>query len=172
MAVNFDNVVGLGTLEDGGYAGRLLGLALAHLEASRDNSQLSDENVGEVYAATINGAMNQAVQFELNKEAKDKQLEILEQQRLAEYIKNGSGNPANSIYQANIDNVLAKTTAMNEQVVDNRKIKALDSLSETYGTFGAGGLDLTSDMWGTYFGIVATLSGQTAPTNTGASKVT
>ncbi len=54
--------------------------------------------------------------------------------------------------------VAAQKTAMEEQVVDNRKIKALDSLADTYGTFGAGGLTVSSDMWEVYFSIVDELA--------------
>ena len=53
----------------------------------------------------------------------------------------------------------------------NNKIKALDALSDTYGTFGAGGLTLSSDMWTTYFSIVSNLAGVTPPTSTSVSKV-
>ena len=82
-----------------------------------------------------------------------------------------------STYQSNKANnealyVAAQQTAMEEQVIDNRKIKALDSLADTYGTFGAGGLDLTANMWSTYFGVVVDLAGGTPPQNTGATRVT
>jgi len=80
-------------------------------------------------------------------------------------------------YQANKANseslyVNAQTTALQEQVVDNRKIKALNSMADTYGTFGAGGLTLSSDMWSAYFEIVSDLSTATTPVSTTVTKVT
>jgi hypothetical protein len=75
--------------------------------------------------------------------------------------------------------VAADTDYVQEQEVQlinsvnyNNQIKALDSLADTYGTFGAGGLTLSPDMWSTYFGIVEDLSGQLAPTSTTVTKVT
>jgi len=53
----------------------------------------------------------------------------------------------------------------------NNKIKALDSLADTYGTFGAGGLTFNKDMWEVYYGIVADLSGSDVPTSYTVSKV-
>jgi hypothetical protein len=62
--------------------------------------------------------------------------------------------------------VEATTTAMQEQVIDNRKIKALDSMADTYGTFGAGGLTLSTGMWSKYFEVVSALAGGASPTDT------
>ena len=63
-----------------------------------------------------------------------------------------------------------KTQLVNS-VSYNNKIKALDSLANTYGTFGAGGLTMSSDMWTTYFSIVNDLAGASAPSSTTVSKV-
>ena len=65
---NWIDVVGASTLEDGGYVGDLLDIALAHLGKSRDAGQLTDELAGEVYASTINAAMVQAITFALKKD--------------------------------------------------------------------------------------------------------
>lgn len=69
------------------------------------------------------------------------------------------------------DYVNSQREALEQQVIDNRKIKALDSLAQTYGTFGAGGLTLSSSMWSTYFNIAADLSGATVPSTTTVTKV-
>ena len=66
MAVNFDNVVGTGTILDGGYAGRLIALTLLHLGEARDSGQITDGMVGEVYATTLSSSISQAIQFELS----------------------------------------------------------------------------------------------------------
>lgn len=54
----------------------------------------------------------------------------------------------------------------------NNKIKAVNALGQTYGTFGAGGLTVSSDMWNVYFGIVSDLSTASLPTDTDVTKVT
>ena len=53
--------------------------------------------------------------------------------------------------------VVAQKEALYISLKDNTMIKALDSLGDTFGTFGAGGITLSSDMWNTYFSIVAQL---------------
>jgi len=63
-------------------------------------------------------------------------------------------------------------TQLINSVEFNNKIKSLDSLADTYGTFGAGGLTMSSDMWGTYFSIVNDLSTASVPTSTTVTKVT
>ena len=84
--------------------------------------------------------------YRFNKELEqlDKQLELMGHQ-----VDKAEGDAAY---------VAAQKTALEEQVVDNRKIKALDSLADTYGTFGAGGLTVSSDMWEVYFEIVDDLA--------------
>ena len=74
MAVSWSNVVGAKTLVDGGYAGDLLELTLVHLQEARDNNQLTEALVGEVYASTIATALNAAINFELQKEIAAEQL--------------------------------------------------------------------------------------------------
>ena len=79
-------------------------------------------------------------------------------------------NQANKII-SDKELVDAQKNGITQQVIDNRKIKVLNSLSSTYGTFGAGGLTMSSDMWKTYFDIASNLSGVSAPSSTTVSKV-
>jgi len=67
--------------------------------------------------------------------------------------------------------VEAQEDAITQQVIDNRKIKVFDTLGETYGTVGAGGLTVSSEMWTTFFALGADLSDFTAPTTTTVTKV-
>jgi len=67
--------------------------------------------------------------------------------------------------------VTAQEAGITQQVVDNRKIKALNSLSNTYGVFGSGGITMSTDMWTTYFSIVGDLAGTAAPASTTVAKV-
>lgn len=63
--IDWTKIVGLRTIEDGGYAGDLMELALAHLSGARDRNQLTDDQVGEVYASVINTAINAAISYEV-----------------------------------------------------------------------------------------------------------
>lgn len=56
-------------------------------------------------------------------------------------------------------------------VTYNNKIRAMNALGQTYGTFGAGGLTVSGDMWNTYFTIASELSAAALPTSTTITKV-
>ena len=51
----------------------------------------------------------------------------------------------------------AQTRGLEEQVIDNRYIKAINSLSSVYGTFGAGGLNVSDDQWQLYYKLISSL---------------
>jgi hypothetical protein len=65
VPIDWTKIVGAKTTDDGGYAGDLMELALAHLSGARDRNQLTDDQVGEVYASVINTAINAAIGYEL-----------------------------------------------------------------------------------------------------------
>jgi len=68
----------------------------------------------------------------------------------------------------------AQEDAITQQVIDNRKIKVFDTLGETYGTVGAGGLTVSADMWSNFFTLgadLAAMTGFTVPSSTTVSKV-
>jgi len=67
--------------------------------------------------------------------------------------------------------VTAQENAITQQVIDNRKIKVFDTLGETYGTVGAGGLTVSANMWATFFSLGADLADITSPTSTTVTKV-
>lgn len=62
--------------------------------------------------------------------------------------------------------VSTQDTALTDSVIFNNKVKALNSLASTYGTFGAGGVVVNAAMWKSYFDIVDDLSGTSTPTGT------
>lgn len=68
MALDWANVVGTATLEDGGKAGDLLKLTLAHLDDAKLSTNLTQEEVGAVYAGAIQGAISGAINFEVQAE--------------------------------------------------------------------------------------------------------
>lgn len=55
--------------------------------------------------------------------------------------------------EKDVDLVKARKDALLEQVVDNRRIRVMDSLGNTYSTGMAGGMKPTAVMWNKYFRI-------------------
>jgi len=70
------------------------------------------------------------------------------------------------------DYSVAQKIALEEQLVDNRNIKAAELLGSTYGTVGAGGLVVSEDMWKVLFDIVNSLTDIDAPESTSVTKAT
>ena len=93
---------------------------------------------------TAMALVDKSYKFSKELEQQDKQLALMGHQ-----VDKAAGDAAY---------VAAQKTAMEEQVVDNRRIKALDSLADTYGTAMAGGIKVTTEMWTTYFDIVTDLA--------------
>ena len=123
----------------------------AFIETSKDAGVISEpqsfQSKLQVMTAFQNqliaSAQNVALQLVDKKFKFDKELAMLDAQ----------------ISKINSDKALvdAQKDGITQQVIDNRKIKALNSLANTYGTFGAGGLTLSSDMWETYFNLISSL---------------
>jgi len=200
ISIDVDNLTSgqITTDADGSYLWDGTGIFDKIIKAVNSNIKVEYDNgriVGQEYATTYLGglqaALQTAVQFILNKDIAeananskrftvDNILPVQYAKTQEEYdlmeATHGS-KVATAAYQA--DKVAADVDYVKEQeqqlinsVNYNNKIKALDSLSDTYGTFGAGGLTLSSDMWTTYFSIVEDLSGSTAPSSTTVTKVT
>lgn len=70
-----------------------------------------------------------------------------------------------------IDYINSQKTSMIEQVADNRKIKAMDSIGDMIATLGNGGLVPSTAMFGTYFGLSTSLTGQAAPGDYTVTKI-
>jgi len=66
-------------------------------------------------------------------------------------IKTVAANTAKTINEA--DMIKTREDVMLQQVIDNRRIKAMDSLGDTFSTGMAGGLVPTAAMWNEYFRI-------------------
>lgn len=64
--VDWSNIVGDKTLENGGFFGDLLAVTRIHLEAAKNNGELREEDAGTAYATAIMESMKNAIHFELN----------------------------------------------------------------------------------------------------------
>jgi hypothetical protein len=59
---------------------------------------------------------------------------------------------------ADTEYVIQQDAQLVQSVADNKLIKAIDTLGDTYGTFGAGGITVNADMWGTYYDLIYALT--------------
>jgi hypothetical protein len=166
-----------------GYFDDLMETINIHLKAQFDAGRITGDMYGTVYMTMAQSAMAQSVQFALAKRNAELRADMSEQElaiKTAEATV-ASSTTADKIGMAGqqLAKLTAETSYIDEQETQlinsvnfNNKIKSLDSLADTYGTLGAGGLTVSSDMWTTYFEIVSDLATTTAPTSTTITKVT
>lgn len=61
--ITLTDVIGTGTIDDGGYVGGLLKLARAHVAEAITNNELTQSEAGAVYTAMIPAAMQSGIEF-------------------------------------------------------------------------------------------------------------
>jgi hypothetical protein len=167
-----------------GYFDDVMETINTHLKAQFNAGRITGDNYAKSYVALAQNALNQTIQFGLTKRSAELRADGLNEDVLKKQ-EDYAVQTGTDVRQAKIETALAQRdkvenealyiaeqkTQLTASVGYNNKIKALDSLADTYGTFGAGGLTMSSDMWNTYFTIVADLSGATAPTSTTVTEV-
>jgi len=220
---------GLQVVTGDGYFDDIMETLNVHLKSQFDNGYIKGAEYAQVYMTLFQNAMNQAMQFTLQKRInelqadglekdvliRDKQLEKLDEEidllqtQDSELLANGlkarelkdeqiasahedvlkkveDNSVATALHDTKVSQgeqqllkLQADTSYVAEQEVQlinsvnyNNKIKAIDSLSDTYGVFGGGGLTVSSDMWATYFGLINDLADGAIPTSTTVTKVT
>lgn len=172
------------TVSGDGYFDDLMETATTHLEAQRKKSYIDGDAYARVYASVMNNIINQAMQFALTKRSAELRADGLNEDVLKKQ-EDYEVQTGTDVRQAKIDTIIAqKDKTENEalyiaeqqtQLVNsvgyNNKIKTLDAFADTYGTFGAGGLTLSSDMWSTYFNLANDIAESTVPTSTTVTSV-
>jgi len=151
-----------------GYFDDLMETINTHLKAQFDASRLTGDAFARVYMGMAQAALGQSIQFALAKRNTEVKADIAEKELL---VKTAEATVATGTTQFKIDmaecqkeKVCNEASYIGEQktqliasVKFNNQIKAIDSLADTYGTFGAGGLTVSSDMWDTYYTLIANL---------------
>jgi len=69
--IQWSDIIGSKSLQDGGYVGDLLELTLTHLERVRDSGQITDQILGTVYASAIGNALQEGIAFASSKAQKE-----------------------------------------------------------------------------------------------------
>ena len=140
----------------------------ATLDDQWDKGRLTGSDYAQVLSSTLATAMNLAVGSVQKQPMLDEQFSLATDTHA--YKVALSQNQADKVL-ADKQYVDEQKTQLTNSVIYNNKIKALNSLANTYGVFGSGGLTMSSDMWATYFNIVSDLTGATAPSSTTVSRV-
>lgn len=167
-----------------GYFDDVMETINTHLKAQFNAGRITGDNYAKSYVALAQNALNQTIQFGLTKRSAELRADGLNEDVLKKQ-EDYAVQTGTNVRQAKIDTALAQRdkvenealyiaeqkTQLTASVGYNNKIKALDSLADTYGTFGAGGLTMSSDMWSTYFSIVSDLSGASTPSSTTVTEV-
>lgn len=149
-----------------GYFDILMATASKHLKTQFDNGRITGPAFAQSYTALYQNTLNQAIQFALSKQQAEVTLDTAKN-GLA--IKKVELNIAEKTQQNKIDmaeqqlsKLVADTAYVDEQktqliagVKYNNKLKTLAAIGGTYGTFGAGGINLTEDMWDIFYNLAA-----------------
>ena len=157
-----------GIVTGSGYFDDLMETISKHLVAQYDQGRLTGDTYAKAYVGLIQSTLSQSVQFALAK----RNTEIKADSSAQELItKTNEATISTGTVQTKIDTATSQKNKIDAEgnyiaeqkiqlinsVIYNNKIKAIDSLSDTYGTFGAGGLTVDADMWAVYFSLIANL---------------
>jgi len=151
----------------------------AQTKAQHRSTRLTGANYAKVYLGSMSAALSESMRFIMSKQSAEENTNKL---RISNLVDDSSkqdkidtsksalavtlgvepykitlGKYQSDKALADVNMTGAQQTALEEQVIDNRYIKAIDSLSSTYGTFGAGGLTVSSDQWNKYYTLIGEL---------------
>ena len=96
--INWDEIVGKCTLNDGGYIGCLMTLASAHIDDAVTASRITQAQAGEVYISMVPAAMENGINFAMQDE----------------------------LTEAEIEKAIAETTVIQQKIVGRRQQPAVD----------------------------------------------
>lgn len=172
-----DNIVsGDGNFDD------LMETATKHLEAQYTLGRITGNNYAMSYTSIMNNLFNQSIQFTLSKpqaetakinkyvaeETAANKISVSDYKTMTEEVNKDIAVDTKQFkinqVEEQVEKMKADTDYVNQQntqlvrsVRYNNRVKAIDSLSDTYGTFGAGGITVSEDQWAFYYKAIATL---------------
>lgn len=149
----------------------------------------SQELVGRIpgadFAKVLSNSINMAMQLSVGSSSleqdvliKTKQAELLDKQIVSAGISSSNLTKQGELLDKQIlkmaEDILLTTAqkdAIADQVIDNRRIKAVSSLGDTFGTMSANQVAPNAEMWAVYFNMVNQLETIVVPTTMTVSKV-
>lgn len=185
--INWSDIVGEKTLENGGYMGDLMYVAREHLNDALENGELLKKNIGSVYSAIIPNMAGKAIEFALRKNLTETQynelalngisrrkIEATQLISLNEDVrkKDKENDILESTEQDRINQVIALSNkaaeehlyvktqkeSLEKSIRFNNIIKSIAALADTYGTYGAAKVNMTPKMWEFYYTLIKELS--------------
>lgn len=99
-------------LDGEGVFDKLMGTSMLHIEDQMEKGNITQGTAGEIYVATIQNAMAQAIQFVLHKELTEQQIEVAYADRIIkdkEAVKLGLDGQLKAINSAIIDGSIEDT---------------------------------------------------------------
>jgi hypothetical protein len=169
MAINLEEV-------DNIYK-KLEDLGKSTLDEYLNNYDITPKDRAQIISTTISTMLTTSVQAHIQDTLNQAQVSYTNAQEnaLNKEISMKEAESTQDILnkKAQVSYTNAQENALNVQLEDNRKIKTLNSISSTYGTMGAGGGVVSSDMWEYYFNIAKSLTGNNIniPTDLSVSKL-
>jgi hypothetical protein len=121
--------------------------ASVHDISTREKISIKKNALMQMLTTITTGAQQTAMQLV------DKKYKFEDELKASEYTTEKARADANM--------AIAQKKALEEQVIDNRRIRAMDSLGDTYGTMMAGGLVPNESMWSEYFRLSKELTRNT-----------
>lgn len=132
-------------------------------------AQFNDYNISDEYKAKLQAQMMSNMTIGFTQSAMQTAITLTDKEVMADTnydnaVKQGTILDKQSTkLDADTALVTAQDNAITQQVIDNRKIKVFNGLLDSYGTNGAGGLSVSTDMWKYVFDLGADLTAQVAP---------
>lgn len=157
-----------------GHFDKIMESVNLQLKAQFDSDRITGSEFARAYVALFQSTLAQSNQFVLGQRARELATDggALDVAKKALELGVLEATQQTKIDQAvaQLEKLEAETDYVKQQdkqlvasVGYNNKIKALDALGDTYGTFGAGGITVNADMWTTYFTIVTELTAIVTP---------
>jgi len=175
----------------------LMNAVNGNIKIQYDEGRIKDSDYARVYLGSLQSTIGAAMQYLLTEKQQEAQADAirigyetskynlqnavpLQLEKLQEEVNLALESHADKVQLVSeqLAKMIAETSFIDEQetqlinsVEYNNKIKALASLADVYGTFGAGGLTMSANMWEVLFKIVNDLATVAVPTSTTVSKV-
>lgn len=151
--------------------------AVGTMQKLFDANTIQSKDKANVIASTINGIIQTSAQLVQRQPSLDQQLEEAQQGQAARVANLTKQGLVLDKQAAKLDKEIlmvdAQTAAITQQVIDNRQLKIMASLGDTYSTMAANQLTVNADMWTLFFNIIHKLDSTISiPASMAITKVT
>lgn len=162
--------------EIGSVYDALEGKAVGTMQKLFDMNTVRSQDKANIISNAINNLIQTSAQLVQRQPMLDQQLEEAQQgqaSRVANLAKQGVILDKQALkLDKEITMTEAQTDAITQQVIDNRRIKIMATLGDTYSTMAANQLTVNADMWTVLFNKINELDTISIPASYAITKVT